>query len=81
MITNKNLDYTFCSFLRQWLPPSKIDSLGEDKEFDHSQVLMGGPSKRSVQQAYDRAMRYLKKTKKRDLEEDDDGSDENSCSS
>lgn len=68
---------------RQWLPPSKIDVLGDDKEFDHNQVGQSGPSKRSVQQAYERAMRYFKKVKKlknSNSKEDEEQSD-NSCSS
>ena len=73
----------FCFFYRQWLPPSKIDTLGVDTNFDHVQVSMSGASKRSVQQAYDRAMRYSKKVKKLNkvVKEDTSNSDNNSCSS
>ncbi|XP_019854738.1 PREDICTED: bromodomain and PHD finger-containing protein 3-like [Amphimedon queenslandica] len=45
----------------QWLHPTKLDSLGINKDFDHSQLGASGASKRSVQQAYERAMRYHRK--------------------
>ena len=58
---------------RQWLPPSKIDRLGKDKDFDVTQISISGPSKRSVQQAYERAMRHKRKVlKKLNTEEDSD---------
>lgn len=57
----------------QWLPPSKIDRLGKDKDFDVTQISISGPSKRSVQQAYERAMRHRRKVlKKLNTEEDSD---------
>ena len=51
----------YFSLFRQWLHPTKLDSLGISKDFDHSQLGASGASKRSVQQAYERAMRYHRK--------------------
>ena len=62
----------YLSFSRQWLHPSKLDYLGRNKDFDHTQISASGASKRSVQQAYERAMRYLRKVIKSNNPEESD---------
>jgi hypothetical protein len=58
--------------IRQWLHPSKLDYLGANKDFDHTQVNSSGASKRSVQQAYERAMSYHRKVIQSNNTEDSD---------
>ena len=65
---------------RQWLPPDKIEPLGMSAEYDSAKVAASGPSKRSVQQAFQRAKQYQRKvaqsvakesTSSSDTEDDD----------
>ena len=56
---------------RQWLPPAKVEYLGVNKEFDRFQITGSGASKRSVQQAYERALRYQRKVMQSNADDSD----------
>ena len=49
------------SSYRQWLPSDKIEPLGVSAEYDSAKVAASGASKRSVQQAFQRAKQYQRK--------------------
>lgn len=57
---NLLLTKTCTIFHRQWLPVSKVQLLGENKERDQNFISKSGQSKASVLKAYERSIDHLR---------------------